>query len=275
MEGGIKIEKNKELMVFESSEFGKIRVIEKNGESWFVAKDVATILGYETPQKMYQRLEKEDKVNIDPQALEYQGLCQNGITLESNINIRILTLINESGLYDAIFGSTLATAKQFKKWVTSEVLPTIRKHGTYMTEEVIEKTLTDPDFIIQLATQLKEERQKRLLAEQTIEEQKPLVGFAETCLKSNDNVLMRELSKVAKDEGIEIGQNRLYDKLREWGLIMKGSTEPYQYGMERNWFVVEEKSVNTPYGVKLTRTTKVMPKGQVYIIEKLKKEINN
>jgi anti-repressor protein len=261
-----------ELQVFNNEKFGLIRTILKDGEPWFVAKDVATILGYESPQKMYQRLEKEDKVNIDPQNIEYQGLCQNGVTLETNINIRILTLINESGLYDSIFGSTLESAKQFKKWVTSEVLPTIRKHGAYMSEEVIERTLTDPDFIIQLATQLKEEKQKRLIAEKQIEEQKPLVTFAETCLKSNDNILMRELSKVAKDEGIEIGQNRLYDKLRDWGLIMKGSTEPYQYGMDRNWFVVEEKNVNTPYGVKLTRTTKVTPKGQVYIIEKLKKE---
>jgi len=112
------------------------------------------------------------------------------------------------------------------------------------------------------------------LLEAKIEEQKPLVGFAETCLKSKDNVLIRELSKVANDEGINIGQNRLYNKLREWKMIMgKPSTEPYQTAMNSGYFVVEEKSVDTPYGIKLTRTTKCTPKGQVYIIEKLKKEL--
>ena len=104
-----------------------------------------------------------------------------------------------------------------------------------------------------------------------IEEDKPLVNFSNTVLKSSDNILVRELSKLAFDEGIKIGEKKLYNKLREWKYIMKDSTEPYQSAMNQGLFVVEEKPINTAYGTKLSRTTKVTPKGQVFIIEKLKK----
>lgn len=256
------MKKRNELIVFESGEFGKIRVVGDNQNPLFNLEDVCFALGYtkEAKGKLYLRKERIDKLIKN---LEISTVVHNG-----------QQFIGEDSLYDFILEAGTDGARKFRKWVTSEVLPTIRKHGAYMTDEIIEKTLTDPDFLIQLATQLKEEKHKRLLAEQQIEEQKPLVTFAETCLKSSDNILMRELAKIAKEEGLHIGQNRLYDKLREWKLIMKGSTEPYQYGMDRDWFVVEEKSINTPYGVRLTKTTKVTPKGQVYIIEKLKKELD-
>ena len=143
----------------------------------------------------------------------------------------------------------------------------------------LEKKWNSPEAVMARALSMANKTIENLkshtyLLEAKIEEQKPLVGFAETCLKSKDNVLIRELSKVANDEGINIGQNRLYNKLREWKMIMgKPSTEPYQTTMNSGYFVVEEKSVDTPYGIKLTRTTKCTPKGQVYIIEKLKKEL--
>lgn len=106
-----------------------------------------------------------------------------------------------------------------------------------------------------------------------IEEDEPKVVFAETALKSSDNILVRELAKIATNEGIKLGQNQLYEKLREWKYIMKGKTEPYQSAVDKGYFVVEEKNVKTPYGVKLTQTTKVTPLGQIKIIEKLRKEI--
>lgn len=106
-----------------------------------------------------------------------------------------------------------------------------------------------------------------------IEEDEPKVVFAETALKSADNILVRELAKIATNEGIKLGQNQLYEKLREWKYIMKGKTEPYQSAVDKGYFVVEEKNVKTPYGVKLTQTTKVTPLGQIKIIEKLRKEI--
>jgi len=251
-----------ELKIFSNEEFGNVRSILINSEPWFVGKDIADALGYSETNAMVKRLDSEDFIS---DKLE-------GMNMKS-------TFINESGLYTAIIGSKLESAKKFKKWVTSEVLPSIRKHGVYMTPEVIEKTLKNPDFIIQLATQLKEEQATRKIAEEKVEEQlvileaqKPFVTFAETCLKSNDNILVRQLSKIAQDEGLKIGEKKLYTKLRNWNLILKSSTEPSQKGMTSGYFYVKEEPVNTPYGVKLVRQTLVTPKGQIYIIEKMKKE---
>ena len=256
------MENENQLQVFTNEEFGEVRTIIKEEETWFIAKDIASILGYSETSAMTRRQVDEDDLS------KWQTVDEIGKT-------NTFTMINESGLYSAILGSKRTEAKKFKKWITSEVLPSIRKHGAYMTDETIEKALLNPDFLIKLATELKEEKLKRIEAERKIEESKPLITFAETCIKSKDNILVRQLSKIANDEGIDIGEKRLYKKLREWKLIMGSSTEPYQYGMDREWFVVEEKSVNTPYCVKLTKVTTVTPKGQVYIIEKLKKELNN
>jgi prophage antirepressor-like protein len=247
----------KDMQVFLNEQFGQVRVLTKDEDYWFVAKDVADILDYRTANDMTRILDEDEK---DTQIVRTLGGNQD------------MTIISESGLYSAILKSKKPEAKQFKKWVTSDLLPTLRKTGGYISNsELMVNTYfstlpQEQKTIVQgLFSQI--ENQQKL-----IEEQKPLVTFAETALKSSDNILMRELAKVAKDEGLEIGQNRLFSKLREWGLIMKDSTEPYQYGMDRKWFVREEKSVHTPYGVKLTQTTKVTPKGQVYIIERLKKE---
>lgn len=106
-----------------------------------------------------------------------------------------------------------------------------------------------------------------------IEEDRPKVEFTEVVLKSSDNILVRELAKIATDEGIKIGQNNLYKKLREWGYIFKNGTEPYQHVMDKGYFVVKETASKTPYGVKLNKTTLVTPLGQVKIIEKLRKEL--
>lgn len=257
-----------ELTVFKNTEFGEVRTIIRKDEPWFVAGDIATILDFSKTANMLDSLDEDEKWR-----LSYSDSVSIGL---ENVNSQGMYFINESGLYSAILRSRKPEAKYFKKWVTSEVLPSIHKYGTYMTEEVIEKTLTDPDFIIQLATQLKEEKIKRIEAEKKIEEQKPLVGFAETALKSKDNILVRQVAKIAQDEGIDIGEKKLYNKLRNWKLIMPApSTEPYQSSMNAGYFVVEENNIDTPYGIKLSRTTKVTPKGQIYIIEKLKKESLN
>lgn len=248
-----------ENQIFEYS--GKnVRTVLKGNNVWFVAKDVCDILEISNNRDAIKRLDEDEK-GVD--STDTLGGAQE------------LAIINESGLYSLILGSRKVEAKQFKRWITHEVLPTIRKHGAYMTDDVIEKTLTDPDFIIKLATQLKEERVKRIAAEKVNEENQPLVTFAETCLKSNDSILVRELSKVAQDQSLSIGEKRLWNKLREWNLILKDGTEPSQYGMILKLFEVEEKNITTPYGEKLVRQTRVLPKGQVYIIEKLKKELKN
>lgn len=122
-----------ELKIFNNPEFGQVRIVEKDGEPWFVGKDVAEILGYSKLDAMYRLVDDDDKLNIDPQTIGNTGFPQNAVILEPNPNVRRMTLINESGLYQAIFNSTLPAAKQFKRWVTSEILPSIRKHGGYVS----------------------------------------------------------------------------------------------------------------------------------------------
>lgn len=150
-----------EIKIFENSEFGAVRTVTIDNVPYFVGKDVTTVLGYaDTFGALKKHVDEEDKQN-----------CQN----DSFESPRGLTVINESGLYSLILGSQLPMAKKFKKWVTSEVLPAIRKQGGYLTNEKIEEVLNNPDTIIQLATNLKAEREKRKQAEeksQTVKDEK-------------------------------------------------------------------------------------------------------
>jgi phage antirepressor YoqD-like protein len=138
----------------------------------------------------------------------------------------------------------------------------------YATPEAVEAMLADPDTMIQTLKALKEERQLRELAESTIEKQKPLVTFAETCLASKDSILVRELAKIINNQGIPTGEHKLYAWMREKGLLMRGN-EPYQRYIQSGYFVVEQKPFDTPYGTKMIRTTRVTPRGQAYIIKRL------
>lgn len=248
---------NNNLQIFNYNS-KQVRTIIKDGEPWFVAKDICDILEISNGRDAVSRLDGDEKDTV---------ALTDGTPGNPN-----MTIVNESGLYNLILGSRKPEAKQFKRWITHEVIPSIRKYGLYATPDTVEKILENPDYMIEILQKYKEEKQKRLEVENRLKEQEPLVLFAGTCLKSKDNILVRELAKIAKDEGIEIGEKRLYNKLRNWKIIMPNSTEPYQQYVDKGYFVVEEKPIDTPYGVKLARTTKVTPKGQVYIIERLKKE---
>lgn len=160
-----------EVRLFTSSQFGEIRtILGESGEPFFVASDVCAALGYSKPRNaVNQHVDSEDALK--------QGILTNG-------GVQEMTLVNESGVYSLVFGSKLETAKAFKKWVTSEVLPSIRKHGAYMTQSTIEKALTDPDTLIQLAQTLKEERRQRELAQKQLEYQAPIVQYANEVLSS-------------------------------------------------------------------------------------------
>lgn len=153
-----------ELRLFENEEFGSVRVVEINEEVWFVGKDIAHVLGYENQNRdIVTHVDDEDRFMMDKTQYE------NGIEFDyRQLGQRGGWLINESGLYSLILSSKLDSAKKFKRWVTSEVLPSIRKHGAYMTEDTIEKALTSPDFLIELATKLKEEQEARRLAESKV-----------------------------------------------------------------------------------------------------------
>ena len=153
------------IQIFENPEFGLVRTLEVNGEPWFVGKDVATILGYERATKaVADHVDTEDKDEVPIQ--------------DSIGRMQSTPIINESGLYSLILSSKLPKAKEFKRWVTSEILPGIRKHGAYMTDEALYKAITEPDFLIQLATELKAEKEKRKVLEEKVERDKPLVDFA-------------------------------------------------------------------------------------------------
>lgn len=249
---------NNELKIFENEEFGRIRSVMVNNEPYFVGKDIAEALGYTNSRKAIQdHVEEEDKGVTKCDTL---GGSQN------------LTTINESGVYALIFGSKLPNAKRFKHWVTSEVLPSIRKHSAYMTEQKIEEIILNPDTVIKLAQELKAEREEKKKLAEKIEFDKPKVTFANSVVASQSSILIRELAKLLKQNHIDIGQNRLYEYLRENGYIIKGSTEPTQKAMNLKLFEVEESTYYVRNLPKISFTTRVTPKGQIYFINKLTKE---
>lgn len=228
-----------------------VRTIEKNGEPWFVLKDVCEILGLGTPARVVERLEK-DEVSLT-HITDSIGRKQE------------TTVVNESGLYNVIIRSDKPEAKPFRKWITAEVLPTIRKTGAYMTPETIEKVLMNPDTIISLATQLKELQTK-------VEKDKPKVLFADAVAASHTSILIGDLAKLIRQNGVEVGQNRLFQWLRDNGYLCSTGERynlPTQKSMELKLFEVKETTISNPDGsIRITRTTKVTGKGQAYFVNK-------
>lgn len=245
-----------QLQIFNNKELGQVRTVVKGENIWFVAKDVAEVLEFSDTHAMTRHLDEEELMSVK----------LTGMNMKS-------TLMNESGLYSAILRSRKPQAKAFKKWVTSEVLPSIRKHGAYMTDQVLEQAVTNPDFAIGLLTKLKEEKEKLVAAQQQIVQQQPLVTFAEACMQSNESLKVSEVAKLAAKHGIKIGQRQLFAKLREWNLMFKRSTEPTQTAVEKGYFEIAQGVKQKPSGEPFTwTTTYVTPKGQAYIIDRLKKE---
>ena len=138
-------------------------------------------------------------------------------------------------LYDVILDSRKTEARQFRKWITSEVLPTIRKHGAYMTDDALQKAIQNPDFLIQLATELKNEKQKRLVAEKKIQETRPQVIFADAVTASSDSILVGELAKLIKQNGVDTGQRRLFKWLRGNGYLCKKTGECFNELLNTQW----------------------------------------
>ena len=241
-----------ELEIFKNEEFGEIRTVTIDGEPWFVGKDIATALGYSNASKaLNDHVDKEDKLN--------------NVSL-SSLGQRGGWIINESGVYSLILLSKLPSAKKFKHWVTSEILPAIRKHGLYATEDL----LNDPDLLIAMATELKNERQARKLAEEKIEEQKPLVDFANQVTDTTDLIDMKTMAKLLKDSNIDIGRNRLFEFLRIKKILMKDN-QPYQQYVDAGYFKVIEHTYTDFLGqTKTRRQTLVTGKGQIYITKKVK-----
>lgn len=244
-----------ELEIFKNEEFGEVRTVMIDDKPYFVANDIASALGYKRPA---------DAVSAHCKgSVKYRYLTNGG---QQEVKI-----IPEGDVYRLIIKSKLPNAQKFESWVMDEVLPTIRKHGAYMTEQTIEKALTSPDFLIQLATQLKQEQEARKLAEQTIEKQKHLVEFANKVSGSYNVIDMGRMAKLLKDEHINIGRNRLFQWLRQKEILMTNNI-PYQRYIDAGYFQVKESTYETPFGTKTQQTTYVTGKGQLYITEKLRTE---
>ena len=240
-----------ELKIFKNKEFGNIRVVTIDNEPWFVGKDAALALGYErAADAIRQHVEEDDKLT--------RCFADSGQN-------RQMYIINESGLYALIFGSKLESAKRFKHWVTSEVLPSIRKTGGYNMKQPQGKEL--------LALAVLEAQ--KTIEEQTaqIEEMKPKAIFADAVATSHTSILIGDLAKILKQNGIETGQKRLFEWLRENGYLSKRKgtewNSPTQKSMNLGLFEVKETtSVNPDGSVRINKTTKVTGKGQQYFINK-------
>ena len=233
----------------------EVRTIQNDGEPWFVLKDVCNVLHIGNSRDVVARLDQDEK-----------GVGQ----IDTLGGKQEMTIINESGLYNVILRSDKPEAKPFRKWVTSVVLPTIRRHGMYATPDTVEKMLADPDTAIKLLTTLKEERAARLALEAQAEADKPKVLFADAVSASHTSILVGDLAKLLRQNGVEIGQNRLFSFLREKGYLCSQGERynlPTQRSMDRGWFQVKETTINQPNGsVRITRTVKVTGKGQQYFI---------
>jgi len=233
----------------------EVRTVQRGGEPWFVLKDVCQVLSLSDTNKTAERL--------DPDELTRTKLVSGGQERE-------MYIINESGLYNVILRSDKPEAKPFRKWVTAEVLPSIRRHGIYATAGTVEKMLEDPDTAIKLLTTLKEERAARKALETQAEADRPKVLFAEAVAASHTSILVGDLAKLLRQNGVDIGQNRLFRFLRENGYLCSQGERynlPAQRSMERGWFEVKETTIGQPDGsIRITRTVKVTGKGQQYFI---------
>lgn len=237
-----------------------VRTVTVNDTPYFVGKDVAEILGYAKARNaLSTHVDSED-------ALKWGVMDELGRKQET-------TIINESGLYSLILSSRLPQAKEFKRWVTSEVLPTIRKNGLFATDELLD----NPDFAIATLQRLKEEREAKKLLEAQIEADRPKVLFADAVSASKSSCLIGELAKILKQNGIDIGQNKLFQWLRSNGYLISRRGEswnqPTQKSMQLGLFELKKTNINHADGHTTVNTTpKVTGKGQQYFINKFLSE---
>ena len=243
-----------DIQIFNNPDFGEVRTMEENGAVLFCGSDVARALGYSNPRDALSR--------------HCKGVVKRDTPTESGI--QEMSFIPEPDLYRLVFSSKLPTAEKFTDWVTSEVLPTIRRHGMYATPDTVEKMLADPDTTIKLLETIKQERAARLALEAQAEADKPKVLFADAVSASHTSILVGDLAKLLRQNGVDIGQNRLFSFLREKGYLCSQGERynlPTQRSMDRGWFQVKETTINQPNGsVRITRTVKVTGKGQQYFI---------
>jgi anti-repressor protein len=230
----------------------QVRIVQKDGEPWWVLKDVCDILGLSNPTVIAERLDEDEKAKL-------------------NLGFHETNLVNESGLYRVIMRSDKPNAKPFTRWVTHDVLPQIRKHGAYVTSSKIDEILNDPEAWIKLLTSVKEERLAKERLQVQIEHDKPKIIFADAVSVSNTDILIGELAKILRGNGIKIGQNRLFEHLRQDGFLVRRNGSDYntptQKSMELGLFRIIETAITHSDGrITISKTTKVTGKGQLYFV---------
>ena len=246
------------IATFNNPAFGSVRAVSVNDEPYFVGKDVAEILGYERPTDAVRK-------RVDP---DDRGVAK----METPSGVQEMTVINESGLYSLILSSKLPKAKEFKRWVTAEVLPAIRKTGGYVndTAQFVESYFGQLEPSQKHALTMMFDESKRMSAQ--LKEQAPKVLFANAVETAHNSILIGDLAKIIRQNGIDIGQKRLFEWLRQNGYLIKDGQSknmPTQKAMEMSLFEVKESTINNPDGsVRITRTTKVTGKGQTYFVKK-------
>ena len=240
-----------DLQIFKNPEFGAIRTIERNGEPWFVGNDVAVALGYkDTVNALKSHVDAEDK---------------GGWQITTPSGKQKMAIINESGLYSLVLSSKLPDAKRFKRWVTSEVIPSIRKNGGYLAGQ---ESMSDAEIMAKallVAQKTIEHKQAQ------IETMQPKAVFADAVSASKTSILVGELAKILKQNGVDTGEKRLFSWLRENGyLIRRKGTDhnmPTQRSIEQGLFTIKETAITHGDGhVTVNKTPKVTGKGQTYFI---------
>lgn len=238
-----------------------VRVIDREGEPWFVAKDVCDVLEVDNTSQALSRLDEEEK---------------NTIILNEGIGNPQKAIINESGLYSLVLSSRKPEAKAFKKWVTSEVLPSIRKHGGYLTPAKTQELIDNPDLIIQMAQRIKDERTRRMEAEFEAERQAELIARQNKLLDQQkskvdfvdqvfDDGSLVDIGQAAKILDLGFGRNTLFEKLREKGVLFKNRNEPLQRYIDQSLFVLKENEIQRSAGPQIVTKVLVTQKGLYFI----------
>ena len=245
------------LQIFKNPEFGELRTIVKDGEPWFVAADVCAALEIGNSRMATDRLDTDEKADV---------------SLTDGSQMRHMTAVSESGLYSLVLGSRKPQAHAFKHWVTHDVIPSIRKHGAYVTPATLEKMVLSPEFGIKVFTALKEEQDKRKAAEAKIEADKPKVLFADSVGSSRQSILIREMAKLLKQNGVDIGEKRLFSWMRANGYLIQKCGDDYnlptQYSMNRGLMIIRERTYSDDIHTRILRTPMITGKGQQYFINK-------
>lgn len=255
------------LQIFESAQFGAVRTIVEQDTILFCGADIAKALGYKNTRRALS--------NHCPHVTKRYAEVQTGLKADGTPAMQRLQMnfISEGDVYRLAAQSELPTAAQFESWIFDEVLPTIRRAGLYATD----KLLDNPDLALEAFSALKAEREKRLAAEAQLAENLPKVQYADAVTASKSTILVGDLAKILKQNGVDIGQNRLFEYLRRNGYLIRSGRRrnmPTQYSMDLELFEISQNAAISPRGVRLTRTPKVTGKGQQYFVKHFQKLIS-